>query len=412
MTLDARSVTLLMVVIGALTGGALLAVTRGYLREVRGAATWGWATVVQAVGWLIFGVLRGVMPEAASIIAGQLLIQLSLVLYLRAIEEFFDRAFNPAWWYALMAVEGIGLFVTAVVVPDFGLRQVVMSASKAVVAFWCARALLRSASLRASQTLTAALFFVSGVLMLLRLLVFVFWAQIANEQPLENHWFTQLTYLSYFVIGLSLTLAFILMCNERYLDIRRVAEDRLRLASLTDPLTQLPNRVMIADRIKQLVGKVEREPGDLYAVLFVDLDDFKRVNDTLGHDAGDALLVETARRLDEITRQHDAVERNESSLAGRFGGDEFVVVLDELREAGHATRIADRILAAMHAPFHVGGRDIEVRCSIGVSTSAGGHGSMDELIRDADVAMYRAKAAGKGGYVMFDDSMRGGARAS
>jgi diguanylate cyclase (GGDEF)-like protein len=116
--------------------------------------------------------------------------------------------------------------------------------------------------------------------------------------------------------------------------------------------------------------------------------------------------VEIGRRLAEVTRNSDGLERGRSAMAGRFGGDEFVVVLDRIHAPDDAVRVAERVLRVMSRPFRASGRSLRVRCSIGVSTSVRDYDSMDTLIRDADLAMYRAKMVGRGRYVVFDESMR------
>lgn len=177
----------------------------------------------------------------------------------------------------------------------------------------------------------------------------------------------------------------------------------LKEAASIDPLTQLPNRARLTDCLQEVSD--DRDGARLHAVLFIDLDNFKFINDSLGHTAGDELLVETAARLRKVVRSHDSVMGPNRSLAARFGGDEFVVVLDRLSDSGHASIVAERILAEMSRPFVLGGQNLAVRCSIGVATSERGYQTVDELLRDADTALYQAKAAGKANCVVFDDSM-------
>ena len=177
----------------------------------------------------------------------------------------------------------------------------------------------------------------------------------------------------------------------------------LKEAATIDPLTRLPNRARLTDCLQEFSD--DRDGARLHAVLFIDLDNFKFINDSLGHSAGDELLVETAARLRKVVRSHDSVVGPNRSLAARFGGDEFVVVLDRLSDSGQASIVAERILAEMSRPFVLGGQNLAVRCSIGVATSERGYLTVDELLRDADTALYQAKAAGKANCVVFDDSM-------
>ena len=204
-------------------------------------------------------------------------------------------------------------------------------------------------------------------------------------------------------------------------DLERLVEARtaeLRVAALVDRLTGLPNRDLLYDRLNQLILAADRDADRRFAVLFLDFDRFKVVNDSLGHEAGDALIRAIADRLREETRTTDTVAAlSRTAAAGtagpsdslattaRLGGDEFIVVLDQLADDRDAVRVADRLLRALGRPYDVAGRSLYSTASIGVTTSAVGYANPDEMIRDADIAMYRAKSAGKGCYVVFDRQM-------
>jgi diguanylate cyclase (GGDEF)-like protein/PAS domain S-box-containing protein len=181
--------------------------------------------------------------------------------------------------------------------------------------------------------------------------------------------------------------------------IRRAAAAReLRHQSLHDPLTQLPNRTLMLDRLRQAIARSRRD-GSILAVLFCDMDDFKYVNDTLGHDAGDRLLSALAPRLQAALRVTDTL--------ARFGGDEFVVLCEGLSEPAEVVAVADRLLAACAEPIDLAGSEFVPTCSIGIAmANAGSCTDPEALLRDADVAMYRAKAGGKGRYELFDTAMR------
>jgi diguanylate cyclase (GGDEF)-like protein len=170
--------------------------------------------------------------------------------------------------------------------------------------------------------------------------------------------------------------------------------------SLRDPLTGLPNRALLLERLERAV-RGHRDAHEALAVLFFDLDDFKVVNDSLGHPAGDSLLRQVVERLREGLRGEH--------LIARFGGDEFVVVCERLRHPAEAVMIAERLSAAIRShPFVLDGQEHHVTASVGVATSGTGHAEADAdaLIRDADAAMYRAKAAGRGQVGIFDDLLR------
>lgn len=176
---------------------------------------------------------------------------------------------------------------------------------------------------------------------------------------------------------------------------RRRAEERLQHDAFHDPLTSLPNRALFLDRLGQILAK--RRRYYLFAVLFLDLDRFKVINDSLGHQAGDALLKETARKLDSCLRPGDTV--------ARFGGDEFAILLDEIRDINDATRVAERIQSDLRLPFQCQGQDIFSTASIGIALGATGFDNPEDLLRDADIAMYRAKSLGKARHEVFDKEM-------
>jgi diguanylate cyclase (GGDEF)-like protein len=177
---------------------------------------------------------------------------------------------------------------------------------------------------------------------------------------------------------------------------RRADEEEARERALHDPLTWLPNRALFADHLTTALARQERR-GGWAAVIFLDLDRFKLINDGLGHQAGDELLKEVAPRLKEPLRPGDVV--------ARFGGDEFAVLLDDLTSERDATRVAERIAAALSSPFVIGGRELFVSASMGIALGSSADQS-ESLIRDADAAMYRAKELGRARYEMFDQNMR------
>src|SRR5215217_4902221 len=175
---------------------------------------------------------------------------------------------------------------------------------------------------------------------------------------------------------------------------RRAAEQRLQHDALHDGLTGLPNRVLFLDRLAQAILRAQRSsPATCAAVLFLDLDRFKIVNDSLGHLVGDHLLVEVARRLESALRPGDTV--------ARLGGDEFTVLLEDLADREEAELVAHRMLETLTESFEVEDRELFLSASIGIAL-AGAGAQPGEVIRDADAAMYRAKAEGKGRHAMFD----------
>jgi diguanylate cyclase (GGDEF)-like protein/PAS domain S-box-containing protein len=188
---------------------------------------------------------------------------------------------------------------------------------------------------------------------------------------------------------------------------RKAMEEELRSAARVDKLTGLPNRALLLDRLQIVIAQHKRFNEMKYAVLFLDFDRFKMVNDSLGHEAGDQLLQEIARRLATAVRGVDSVshEANTSS-ASRLGGDEFVVLLGHLHSEADAAIVAERILDTLSAPYKLGIHEIVSTASIGIVTSEYGHDRAEDVLRDADTAMYEAKVAGKGRAAIFNESMR------
>jgi diguanylate cyclase (GGDEF)-like protein/PAS domain S-box-containing protein len=186
--------------------------------------------------------------------------------------------------------------------------------------------------------------------------------------------------------------------NIRDVTERKTAEEAMLHQAFHDALTGLPNRALFLDRLGQALARRGRR-GSLTAVLFLDLDRFKWINDSLGHAAGDQLVVQVAERLSDAIRPGDSV--------ARFGGDEFVVLCDELDGDWEARAIAERLDNALHEHFCVEGRDITVTASIGIATNPSGSGATaDSLLRDADAAMYRAKERGRNRIEAFQGGMR------
>jgi diguanylate cyclase (GGDEF)-like protein len=184
--------------------------------------------------------------------------------------------------------------------------------------------------------------------------------------------------------------------------LRRQADERLVHRAYHDPLTGLPNRARLLDRLEQALARAGRR-GEPVALLFLDLDRFKLVNDRLGHAAGDRLLIAVADRLQRCVRPGDTV--------ARLGGDEFTILLDGLADATESERLAAEIATALEAPFALDGQEVAITASIGVAVAEPGRIiAPADLLRDADVAMYRAKARGKARYELFEPAMGDGAR--
>lgn len=178
---------------------------------------------------------------------------------------------------------------------------------------------------------------------------------------------------------------------------RKQAEEQLRQNAFHDALTGLPNRILFMERLDQAIGHTRRHKDHLFAVLFLDLDRFKIINDSLGHLTGDRLLVEIANRLKLCLRQSDTV--------ARLGGDEFTILLPDIEDSSDAIRVAERIQEELRLPFALDTNEVFTSASIGITLSTTGYDCAEDVLRDADIAMYRAKSQGTAQYEIFNTDM-------
>jgi diguanylate cyclase (GGDEF)-like protein/PAS domain S-box-containing protein len=177
---------------------------------------------------------------------------------------------------------------------------------------------------------------------------------------------------------------------------RKEMEVQLLRNAFYDGLTALPNRVLFLDRLKQAIERSKRRYDYRFAVLFLDLDGFKEINDRFGHGMGDDFLVAIARRLESCVRSGDTV--------GRFGGDEFAVLLEEIKDVTDATNVAKRIQDTLGLPLNLNGHQICTTASIGITLNRSSYDKPESILRDADIAMYRAKQQGKSRYDVFHEA--------
>ena len=198
---------------------------------------------------------------------------------------------------------------------------------------------------------------------------------------------------------------------------RKRAEEKLAHNAFHDGLTNLPNRALFLDRLQHSLTLSKRHPNYKFAVLLIDVDEFKIVNDSLGHSAGDELLIQLAQRLKHSVRQADTVSRerpsglpyrSDDNLA-RLGGDEFTILLDDIRDPIEAVRVAERLQGELAAPFFITQQEIVISASIGIAASTSPHTHAEDLLRDADIAMYRAKRSGKACCEVSDTAMHANA---
>jgi diguanylate cyclase (GGDEF)-like protein/PAS domain S-box-containing protein len=179
---------------------------------------------------------------------------------------------------------------------------------------------------------------------------------------------------------------------------RKRAEQQLLHNALHDTLTGLPNRALFLDRLERGMERARRHPNTLFAVLMLDFDRFAMVNDSLGHAVGDHLLIAASGRLEACLRTADTI--------ARIGGDEFIILLEDLNNVGDVTQVAERLLEEMTVPFNLLGQRVIITTSIGVVLGSPAYEKPEDILRDADIAMYRAKTEGRGRYAMFSSMMR------
>ncbi|MGO8792155.1 MAG: EAL domain-containing protein [Terriglobia bacterium] len=178
---------------------------------------------------------------------------------------------------------------------------------------------------------------------------------------------------------------------------RKQWEENLVHIAFHDPLTDLPNRLLLLDRLGLCVSRAKRHPDYLFAVLYMDLDRFKMINDGMGHVVGDQLLVQVGRRLQSCLRATDTVSR--------LGGDEFAILMDDIKHFSDVNRLVERVLNQFLSPLNLSGHEVFTSASVGIALSSTGYERPEDLLRDADTAMYRAKALGEGRHQVFDTSM-------
>jgi PAS domain S-box-containing protein len=195
---------------------------------------------------------------------------------------------------------------------------------------------------------------------------------------------------------------------------RKRAEEMLAHHAFHDPLTNLPNRALFLDRLQQAIARARRHSDCRFAILFIDIDEFKLFNDSLGHSAGDQLLVQVGERLATGFRESDTVSRSieenlaladENDSVARLGGDEFTVLLEDISNAGDAVRVAQRIQDRWATPFVIDEQEVVISASVGIALNSAACAEAEDMVRDAELAMYRAKRAGRARYEVFDPAM-------
>jgi diguanylate cyclase (GGDEF)-like protein len=360
--------------------------------------------------------LRDVMVLVALAALGAMLVSATVgAATLTASGSIPSREFWPTWW-VWWTGDALGVLVVAPFL--LGLRSIRIGSH----ASWRRR--VEALALFASLAIVASVVF--HVPLQIEYLVFPFlawaawrfglrgaapaalltcaiavWAAVHRTGPFEQGplWgrMATLQVFNASVTFASFVLAAIVAERGQDIDGRRRAEDELAHMALHDPLTGLANRSLFTERLTQALARMERHPGSV-AVLFLDLDRFKVINDSLGHESGDRVLICVADRIQSVVRPEDT--------ASRFGGDEFVILCEDIVDELEAVTIAERVGAAIAQPIELTTGEIVITTSIGISISKGIADRPEELIRDADSAVYRAKERGRARYELFDHDMR------
>jgi diguanylate cyclase (GGDEF)-like protein len=188
-------------------------------------------------------------------------------------------------------------------------------------------------------------------------------------------------------------------------EIKRI-EEQLAKEATHDRLTGLPNRVLLMEHLEQAMHNAKQRPNHGFALLFLDFDRFKLINDSLGHDAGDELLRQIADRLNDHADSTHANQREVSVTNARLGGDEFVVLLENVVDVNSAQVVAERLLKALSKPYWLAEQEMSSTASIGIVMGSANYEQAEQVVRDADMAMYEAKRTGKACYVVFDEDMQ------
>jgi diguanylate cyclase (GGDEF)-like protein len=237
---------------------------------------------------------------------------------------------------------------------------------------------------------------------------------------LQHVWFDDALVVN-FVLAVSLAVFSARRWHELGVEITNGSrlQEQLLHNAYHDLLTQLPNRTFFMDRLTQCIIRAKRHQDYEFAVVFMDVDQFKIVNDSLGHSAGDQLIRQISERLTESIRQKDprlhadnvtgSVRTAGNDFVARYGGDEFAVVIDDILDASDGMRVAERIQQNLLAPFLVSGRQLRITVSIGIAVSVTGYSAAEDVLRDADTAMHRAKDLGKSQYLLCDPTMHAAA---
>jgi|GEM_PF-525789 len=344
--------------------------------------------------------LRGVIPDIVSIVVANALILAGGVCVWIGIRGFFGlrRHRSLFVWFILPAALLLGFYMT--VLPSVSARQIVMSAFVILIGVFTIRDIVRHRSLSLLMETNLLIGFLAAetLIHLIRVIIVMLSPTPVGSYILSPEQPDRVFFMLLFITGTARLLIMVTLVSARL-------QDELNYLATQDSLTQLPNRRFLLERLKHSID-VERRDGKQLALLMLDLDRFKAVNDSLGHAAGDELLQQVAGRIQKRLRDVDMV--------ARLGGDEFIVLLEDIAHSEDAARVAKEIVAELSRPFHLPGcneaghepgREVQIGASIGISLYPQ-HGDNPELLMEqADTAMYEAKQAGRGCFAYFSEEL-------
>jgi len=391
--LDIMTLLVMNLIVNAVSSWAMAVIWRENRKRYPGLGFWLMNMTLQTAG-LGLVLLKGAVPDIICIVLANLLLQSGAVFLLAGLGRFTGEPTRNWRNAALLAVFTLAMAHFTYLRPDMQARQITVSAMIILVmgqACWLL--LMKTApGFRAITNITGYVLLGFVGVSLLRIFL-----TLAN--PLHTNDFfisgtaDALAITLYTTLNACLAICLVLMVNRRLLADVRALKDELEIMATHDALTGLPNRPLFYDRFAVALASTKRN-GTMLAVMSLDLDRFKQVNDTLGHPVGDKLLIEAARRLTGILRKVDTV--------ARFGGDEFVLLLWALGSPDDARDIAEKILAAFQKPFELDGHAVSVSVSIGIALFPRHGEDIGLLVKKSDEALYMAKADGKNRYKFRD----------
>ncbi len=399
MLIDKTTIFLVFMLVQAL-GAVIYWLTVRRHPHLPGPGWWGLGSLAAMVGFAGI-LLNGTIPDILAINLANSLVFCATFFLWFGLRAFYTKPLHTAFLVVIVSVASLLLVAWTFVWPSVAARILIVSFFNGLGSALALRELLlqKSPSMPIEVNLLRAFLGIDVLLHFLRMLGAIVLpppGSYAAPNPLEGFFL-----LTFVISAVGRLMLFITLISGRLQDERMVAEERARSLAYYDALTGLPNRRLFMDRLQQMLADRGRERSG--ALLFIDMDNFKTLNDTLGHDKGDELLIEVALRLKKSVRIGDTV--------ARLGGDEFVVLLRDLGESGpeaanRAEIIAEKIQDELNLAYHLKGHEHLSTPSIGVAL-IGAHGEgLESLLKRADMAMYQAKGAGRNTIRFFDPEMQ------